>query len=216
MIAMPVHGIAHALHDGDRAVEEGGNFDEQRLPAEQERRELVEEQDQAECRQHLVEVVARIQLPDDEIFHQHARGARGDEPGGSGEHERARLGRDERHRIGADHVERAMGEIDHAHDAEDQRQAGGQQEQHDAELHAVQRLFDQEGHSGSRRLRKSGVPSRRHGRDCPGRAAIILMKRWPDQPRPSRPLLEHARGACLTSCSPWRRCRCGLRGSSPW
>ena len=39
--------------------------------------------------------------------------------------------------IGAEHVKRAMGQIDHAHDTEDQRQAGRHQEQRDAELHTI-------------------------------------------------------------------------------
>ena len=47
---------------------------------------------------------------------------------------------------GAHHVERAVGEIDHAHDAEDERQAGGQQEQHQPELEAVENLLDEKGH----------------------------------------------------------------------
>ena len=44
-----------------------------------------------------------------------------------------------------------MGKIDDAHDAEDQRHADGHQEQHQPELHAVEKLLDQEGkrHEGS-------------------------------------------------------------------
>jgi hypothetical protein len=33
-------------------------------------------------------------------------------------------------------------EVDHVHDAEDQREARGEQEQHQAELQAVQRLLE--------------------------------------------------------------------------
>ena len=44
----------------------------------------------------------------------------------------------------AQHVEGAMRQIDQVHDAEDERQPGGDQEQHDAELKAIQELFDQE------------------------------------------------------------------------
>ena len=51
------------------------------------------------------------------------------EPGGEG-----------RRQVGADHVQRAVREIDQVHDAEDQRQPGGHQEQHDAELEPVQPL----------------------------------------------------------------------------
>ena len=37
-----------------------------------------------------------------------------------------------------------MRQVDHVHDAEDQRQPGGEQEQHQAELQAVEALFDDE------------------------------------------------------------------------
>ena len=46
--------------------------------------------------------------------------------------------------VGADHVERAVREVDQVHDAEHQRQPGRHQEQHDAELHAVQALLEDE------------------------------------------------------------------------
>ena len=45
---------------------------------------------------------------------------------------------------GADHVERAVREVDEVHDAEDERQARRHQEQHHAELHAVQKLLGDE------------------------------------------------------------------------
>ena len=36
-----------------------------------------------------------------------------------------------------------MSKVDQPHDAEDQRQAGSHQKQHDAELKAVENLFEQ-------------------------------------------------------------------------
>ena len=48
--------------------------------------------------------------------------------------------------IGAEHVERAVRQIDEIHDAEHERQAGGKQEQQQAELQAVQALFDKQQH----------------------------------------------------------------------
>ncbi len=41
-----------------------------------------------------------------------------------------------------------MGEIDQVHDAEDQRQSGGQQKQQQPELQTVQRLFKKQQHGG--------------------------------------------------------------------
>src|SRR5262249_24663798 len=55
-------------------------------------------------------------------------------------------GRERGGEIGADHVERAVRQIDQVHDAEDQRQPGRQQKQQHAELDAVQGLFDQIKH----------------------------------------------------------------------
>jgi hypothetical protein len=37
-----------------------------------------------------------------------------------------------------------VGQVDHVHDAEHERQPGGQQEQHQPELQAVERLLDEQ------------------------------------------------------------------------
>ena len=60
--------------------------------------------------------------------------------------ERAAAGGGRGAHIGADHVKRAMGQVDHLHDAEDQGQPGGHQKQHDAQLQAVEQLFDEQKH----------------------------------------------------------------------
>ena len=59
------------------------------------------------------------------------------------EHEAAGPGREGGGEIGADHVERAVRQIDQVHDAEDERQPGRQQEQQQAELQSVQALLDE-------------------------------------------------------------------------
>ena len=43
-----------------------------------------------------------------------------------------------------------MGEIDDAHDAENERQSGRQQKQHDAELDAIEKLFQRQRHRATR------------------------------------------------------------------
>ncbi len=48
--------------------------------------------------------------------------------------------------IGADHVERAMRQVDQVHYAEDQGQPGGEQKQQHAQLHAIERLLDEIQH----------------------------------------------------------------------
>src|SRR4029079_9682656 len=47
--------------------------------------------------------------------------------------------------IGADHVERAVREVDEVHDAEHERQPRRHQKQRHAELQAVQELLEDEG-----------------------------------------------------------------------
>ena len=62
-----------------------------------------------------------------------------------------------------------MREIDEVHDAEHQRQSGGEQEQQQAELQSVQDLFDDEQH-GSRKIAKSG--------SVVGAAALVVIRRY--------------------------------------
>src|SRR3546814_157322 len=96
-------------------------------------------------RQHLVEVVARVEPADDEDLDQRAGGGGGQEAAAEAEPEGAGLPRDPGAEEGAGHVERAVRQVDEAHDAEHQREAGGHEEQHDAELHAVEKLLYEEG-----------------------------------------------------------------------
>ncbi len=49
-----------------------------------------------------------------------------------------------------------MGEVDHVHDPEDERQARGDQEQKHAELHTVEELQDEQIHHGRSLPRPSG------------------------------------------------------------
>jgi hypothetical protein len=61
------------------------------------------------------------------------------------EREAARPGRDPVREIGAQHVEGAVREVDHAQDAEHERQPGRDQEQHEPVLHGVQELHGEGG-----------------------------------------------------------------------
>jgi len=64
-------------------------------------------------------------------------------------------------------------EVDHVHDAEHQRQARGEQEQHQAELHAVQRLLEKQdgGHANKKGVRAIF----RNPRTMPGSARGKLL-----------------------------------------
>jgi hypothetical protein len=136
---------------------------------------------ESERRQHLIEVIARVEFPHHDIFDDHAGERRGREAGGNGQKERAGEFRRRRGRVGADHVERAMREIDDAHDAEHERQSRRQQEQHDAELHAVQSLFENERHG----VLSETTPSLRAERSNPGTGAKPCVARKRSAPRDS-------------------------------
>ena len=60
------------------------------------------------------------------------------------EHERASPALERGCQIGPQHIHRAMRQVDQVHDAEHERQSGGHQEQHDAELNAVEHLFNEQ------------------------------------------------------------------------
>ncbi len=94
----------------------------------------------------MIEVVAAIKLADRDQLGRHS----GQEGRGQRQQRAEREASRERHEgggeIGPQHVERAMRQIDEVHDAEDQRQAGGEQEQQQTELQAVQTLFEEEEH----------------------------------------------------------------------
>jgi hypothetical protein len=57
-------------------------------------------------------------------------------------------------------------QIDQAHHAKDQRQAGGHQKQHDAELKSVEQLFDDQGEVGKRVFPKLVVSSSAEETKC--------------------------------------------------
>ncbi len=118
----------------------------ERKGAEEPARAFGKDEDQREGRQHLVEMVAVIEPPDHHDLHQRAECGRGRKARGEAKPERPRCRGDGGAGEGADHVERAMREVDQPHDAEDQRQPGRHQEQHHAELQAVEDLLGQKHH----------------------------------------------------------------------
>ena len=73
-----------------------------------------------------------------------AKQHRGRNREGASQQERAGIAKGGSREVRAHHVERAVCEIHEIHDPEHQRQAGGQQEQQNAELQAVQYLREKE------------------------------------------------------------------------
>ena len=98
----------------------------------------------------MVEMVAAVKPAHGDHLDRHADQQRRDERQDGAEHEAAGPGREGRGEIGADHVERAVRQIDEVHDAEHERQPGRQQEQQQAELQSVQALLDEKRHGRAR------------------------------------------------------------------
>ena len=93
-----------------------------------------------------------------------------------GEHEVAGQQREGRHEIGADHVERAVRQIDQVHDAEDQRQAGRQQEQQQPELQAVQALFQKQQHNSWTREKTRASSTKQQNRTAAASTRCAVLR----------------------------------------
>ena len=98
----------------------------------------------------VVEVIATVEMPERDELEDDAEQQGGAERQRRTEQEVAGPEEEGRGEIGAHHVERAVRQVDEVHDAEHQRQSGGEQEQQQAELQSVQDLFDDEEHATSK------------------------------------------------------------------
>ena len=112
--------------------------------------------------------------------------------------------------VGPEHVEAAMREVDHAHDAEDQRQARRQQEQQQPVLNRVQAL-----HQKSRKIHGSPesvvVSMRRKMQVARQHPKLVrACSRAPDRPAPWPP-----RRCCGSPCRRPRAGRCPAPGCAP-
>src|ERR1700722_2322765 len=91
-------------------------------------------------------MAAAVERPDRDYFERDAGDECRSQRHEGAEHETSGQRGKGRGEIGAEHVERAVRQVDQVHDAEDQRQPGGEQEQQHAELHAVEKLLDEIEH----------------------------------------------------------------------
>ena len=91
-------------------------------------------------------MVAVVEDAQDNHLHDHAR-ERGRRQGRQQAEQKAagQVGHGGGH-VGPDHVQGAVGQVDDPHDPEDQRQPGGHEKEHHAELEAVEELFDEKQH----------------------------------------------------------------------
>ncbi len=106
---------------------------------------LIEKDDDAEGRQHLIEMAAVVEMPEDQHLQQQSERQRCRQRQRQPQQKAAGHRGKGRRQIGADHVLDAMGEVDKVHHAEHQRQAGGDQEQDQSKLQSVEDLDQEEG-----------------------------------------------------------------------
>src|SRR5690606_24278650 len=136
--------VIKARHYLDGLREQGRGVEAQGLFAPHHTCAFLENQYQCEGGQHLGHVVALVQpskdqnFEDDPCYHGCCHRQQQTQPERIGSHDKRRS------EIRAQHVKGTVGKVDEIHDAEDERQARRQQEQHEAELEPVQRQLDQQ------------------------------------------------------------------------
>src|SRR4029077_8793674 len=108
-------------------------------------------QDDAERGDHLIEVIAVVEVAENQKFQQQAEEERGGERQHQRKEEISHQSVESHGEIGAEHILHAMRQIDEIHHAEHERQAGCDQEQKNAELQAVEDL-DQKKRGGHRTI----------------------------------------------------------------
>jgi hypothetical protein len=142
----------------DRAAQPRRARPEQVLVAPDEQRGVVDHQQDREGRQQLEQLGRLVDAAQQQDLDQRAdRGdrERRDEETAPKAEPAADLGRDAVGDVDAQHVERAVGDVDDAGDAEDQRQSGTDEEQSGRGREPVERL-EQEGVEGHRAIEPPG------------------------------------------------------------
>jgi hypothetical protein len=148
------------------------------IVAPQDGAQLFKDVDQAKGQQHLVQVVAVVEVAKQQPFQRQAKHHGQHGAAQDGQREAAKVQRQRPGQVSAQHVEAAMRQIDHAHDAEDQRQAGGQHEQQQPVLHAVEQLDEEVGeiHGDSSRATGEQQQTTHHGEQAAANAVDPLHR----------------------------------------
>jgi hypothetical protein len=89
-------------------------------------------------------VIALVERAQCDHLGRHAHDQRAEEPGRDAKQIGAAPLGDRNGEVRADHIERAVRQVHHVHDAQHQRQSRGQQEKHHAQLNTVQQLLEDE------------------------------------------------------------------------
>jgi len=108
--------------------------------------ELIEDQNQSEGQQHLLQMIAVIEMPDEQIFDQEAAQEGERYPERKRKEHIAERTREAQRQIGAEHVERAVREVDHAQNAENKGQSACGQEDQQSRLQTVEKLNEDQAH----------------------------------------------------------------------
>ena len=106
-------------------------------------------------------MLAGVEVAKEPTFQHEAQRNAGGDGDRQGEPNRAPLPGDQERHVGTDHEQRAVRQVDDAHDAEDQRQPAGDEKEQQAVLDSVEELCEQarEIHAVRRRRRaKSPLP----------------------------------------------------------
>ena len=206
-----VDGVGHHVGQREAAGQPRGHRDAVHLVADEDAAQFLEHEDEPVRHQHLLQVLTLVEIAEEHPLEQvaerhrerHADQQRREE---AATHGQAQPTIDQRREgigeIGAQHVEAAVREIDHAHDPEDQREAGRDEEQQQAVLHGVEALDEEGGEvhrvsvEGDGRRCVDGIPAKA-GTRSGWRCEIGSLLRRDDTIG-----ALHARSALLSSCIP--------------
>ena len=120
---------------------------------------VIEKQDDAEGGDHLIEVIAVVEVAENQKLQQQAEEERGGERQHQRKEEISHQSVEGYGEISAEHILHAVRQVDEVHHTEHQRQAGCNQEQKNAELQAVEDLDQKErgGHGLSSLAERSAA-----------------------------------------------------------
>ena len=221
----PVDGVGEGVGKRNRPVQHLGDGHAVHVIAPQDGTQLFKDVDQPEGQQHLVQVIAMVEVAEQQPFERQPKDHRQQSPAQDGQRQAAEMPRQRICEVGPQHVKAAVRQVHHAHDPEDQREPGRQHEQQQAVLHAVEQL-DQEGGEVHRvpwvECSKSGRPAR-SGQQGARLGAGRVMERGPRVQRVSpscsrrrcRPAPLRPRQSPCFPCFPLGAGRCPARGCGP-
>ena len=191
-----VHRIVDAGQELDGGVEPGRQREIHARRAPDQAHQLVEEQNEPEGTEHVVEMVAAVEPPHGDHLDRHPDQERRHQRESDAAEERVGEAGEGRGEVGAQHVERAVRQVDEVHDAEHQRQSGSEQEQQEPELQPVQELLEEEQHGFVDRHPLLHPSSRKLEPRLPSRGEAIR-----DLPRANSSLPRSRLGALLADGS---------------